>query len=166
MPLPEAPGLVSARDPPFCLPVLSLPELSHRASALAPSLHNPQPGMGAGGPSKRGCPSFSSLRLDQTDGLAKDMAMASLVQYTKVRGTGGEGSSLPSGGPWGPLDPQSSLFGHRLPLKNHSSASVMRTQTSRLWKASGVSDHSILGPRVCAASDLGTRSPSCLGFVN
>lgn len=127
---------------------------------LAPSRHNL---MGAWGPSKQGCASFCPLRLDHTGQDAKEKAMASLVQYTKVRGQVGEGRAR---GPalWPPRtpEPQPSLFGHRLPYKSRSSASVRRMQTGRLWKASGVSDRSILGPYICSALDLGARSPSVL----
>ena len=91
--------------------------------------------------------------------------MASLVQYTKVRETGGEESGQRIC-PLAPTDPQPSLFGRRLPYKNRSSASVMRMPTGRLWKASRVSGHSVLCPHIRGALDLGARSPSLLEFVN
>ena len=45
--------------------------------------------MGVGGLSKQGCPPLRPLRLGQTGEAAERKAMASLVQYSKVRGTVG-----------------------------------------------------------------------------
>lgn len=117
---------MSALGPPLCLSVLSLPEVgllaqSHQASA--PYLA----WVVAGGLSKQGHP-LCPFRLDKTDGEAKKKAMASLVQYTKV---GGQLGKSRANGPalWPPWTPDSqpSLSGYRLPSRNRSSASVMRT---------------------------------------
>lgn len=115
----ECPG------PSTHLSILSLPEVGPG------SWHPPCPawdgGWGTGGPSKQGCLPLCPFRLGQT-GEAERKAMASLVQFSKVRGAGwGQSGRGTCPRPPDHVGQPASLFGRRFPSRNHSSASVMRT---------------------------------------